>query len=55
MKRFFSILLLLGLILSLGACAETGDPSYVVGDYRTTMAFHENFRILQLTDLHLGG
>lgn len=34
------------------SCSHT--TSYSVRDYRTTMKFHDNFKIMQLTDLHLG-
>ena len=41
-----------GLGAGCGACAT--EKSYAVNDYRTTMAFRDGFKILQLTDLHLG-
>lgn len=43
-------LLLLSLICT--SCSST--RTYLVEDYRTTMKFHDNFKIMQLTDLHLG-
>lgn len=36
--------------LSLAGCSSA--KSYQIGDYRKTMAFHEGFKVLQLTDLH---
>ena len=52
MKKTVALLLLAVLMLSLVACGagETRD----VSEYRTTMEFHEDFRILQLADLHFG-
>ena len=43
-------LLLIGLLTT--SCSST--KQYNVEDYRTVMKFHDNFRILQLTDLHFG-
>ena len=40
------------LALSLSACGEAMPRG--VSEYRTVMRFHEEFRILQLTDLHFG-
>lgn len=48
-KKF---LLLLTSLLTLTSCSTTKD--YDVKDYRLTMQFHDNFKILQLTDLHFG-
>ena len=52
MKKILALLLLAALSFSLVACGagKVGD----VSEYRTTMEFHEDFRILQLTDLHFG-
>ena len=42
------------ILLSL-VCTSCGQSKqYNVEDYRTTMKFHDNFKIMQLTDLHLG-
>ena len=51
MKKFqiFSLLLLM---LCLVSCSTT--KSYEVKEYRTTMQFHDDFKILQITDIHLG-
>lgn len=38
-------------VLMLTSCAS---KTYDVDDYRLTMNFHDDFRILQLTDLHFG-
>ena len=36
-------------------CTSCGNGvSYSVEEYRTTMEFHDDFKIMQLTDLHLG-
>ena len=40
------------LVLSCISCSQ-GIP-YSVDSYRTTMEFHDNFKVMQLTDLHLG-
>ena len=43
-------------LLSLAALLLTScsNNTYTVSDYRLTMKFHDDFKILQLTDLHLG-
>lgn len=51
MKKY---LLLLTLILCLICTSCTYEKEYSVDDYRTVMQFHDDFKILQLTDLHLG-
>ena len=43
---------LLLVALSCASCSKMVD--YDINDYRTTMKFHDNFRVMQLTDLHLG-
>lgn len=48
-KYFF---LLISSLCALTSCNQT--KTYEVNDYRLTMKFHDNFKILQLTDLHLG-
>ncbi len=50
MKRFYSILLIISILL----CSCSSQNQYNVNDYRTTMKFHDDFKILQLTDIHLG-
>ena len=47
-KKYLSLPILLGLLCGCSPIA------YDVNDYRQTMIFHEDFKILQLTDLHLG-
>ena len=56
MKKLFAILFVLIFALSLFACAPNyGEKNnYAVEEYRTTMSFHEDFKILQITDLHFG-
>ena len=59
MKRVISIALSVLTICSLLAvfsCAPAygEENNYSVSDYRTTMKFHEDFKILQITDLHFG-
>ena len=49
---FLSAFLLCG--LSVGCVGSAKGKAYSVEDYRTTMQFHDGFKILQLTDLHLG-
>lgn len=42
------------LIMSL-FCTSCGQSiNYSIEEYRTTLEFHDDFKILQLTDLHLG-
>ena len=48
-KTLLSLLLIL---LFCSSCIKTKE--YAVDDYRTVMEFHENFKVMQLTDLHLG-
>ena len=36
-------------------CVSCSAPvDYKVEDYRTTMQFHDDFKVMQLADLHLG-
>ena len=49
-KKNILPLLLIGLLST--SCSPT--KTYNVEDYRTVMKFHDNFKILQLTDLHFG-
>ena len=55
-KRITACLAALGFcVISAGCGGGCGaKKSYSVTDYRTTMAFRDGFKILQLTDLHLG-
>ena len=47
--------ILLPLLLVGFTCASCSHgKQYAIEDYRTTMQFHDNFRVMQLTDLHLG-
>ena len=49
-KKTLLPLMLIGLY-----CASCGKGViYNLEDYRTTMKFHDNFKVMQLTDLHLG-
>ena len=50
-------LLLCAVLLSLTGCSAhggRGERSYPVEAYRTTMQYYEDFKILQIADLHLG-
>jgi predicted MPP superfamily phosphohydrolase len=42
------------LLLTLPFIASCAINEYEVEDYRLTMDFHDDFKILQLTDLHFG-
>ncbi len=57
-KRILAALLLAVLLLSLVGCQNShrgvGKREYPVEAYRTTMQYYEDFKVLQLTDLHLG-
>lgn len=61
-KIIISLLLAVALVFSLCGClsayrdvpSDVGRNSYAVSEYRTTMEYKEDFKILQLTDLHLG-
>lgn len=52
--------LLFCVLICLSACGSNESreqqigKQYDVSEYRTTMQYHDNFKILQLTDLHLG-
>lgn len=61
MKRKFSVLVLLAAILSFAGCSayrdvpnDFGKQSYSVEEYRTVMKYYDDFKILQIADLHLG-
>lgn len=46
---------LLPLLLLAASCVSCAKGvEYELDSYRTTMQFHDNFRVMQLTDLHLG-
>ena len=46
---------ILPLILLIGSCISCSKGiNYSVEEYRSTMKFHDNFKVMQLTDLHLG-
>lgn len=56
-KRILSISLVVFLVLSLCACFSScgkNEKSYDVENYRTTMQFYDDFKILQIADLHFG-
>lgn len=62
MKRRTMVAALLGaVLLSLASCSayrdvprDVGKASYAVSSYRTTMQYYDDFKILQIADLHLG-
>ncbi len=56
MKKLIAVLLLLALLASLVGCAsrDANKNAYPVEAYRTTMQYYEDFKVLQLADLHLG-
>lgn len=56
MKKLFAITLSLVFVLALFGCAPEygGENNHKEIEYRTTMPFYDGFKILQLTDLHLG-
>ena len=61
MKRIFTALLLILLVFSLVSCSayrdvplDVGKNEYHVSAYRTTMQYYEDFKVLQIADLHLG-
>lgn len=54
MKKIITALLLFSLACALFSCSADRGREYSVEDYRTTMEYHEDFKVLQLTDLHLG-
>lgn len=55
LKKALSIILSVLFAFSFSACAPSAqEKTYAVSEYRTTMQFHDDFKILQLTDLHLG-
>ena len=51
MKKIYILSLLL-MIFTFTSCTKSKE--YDVNDYRTTMKFHDDFKILQITDIHLG-
>lgn len=55
-KRIAACLSALGFCVIGAGCGGgcNTEKAYSVNDYRTTMAFRDGFKILQLTDLHLG-
>lgn len=60
-KKIFALALVFALALSFVSCAsyrdvplDVGKNAYPVSAYRTTMQYYEDFKILQIADLHLG-
>ena len=56
-KKFIAALLVLAALLSFVGCTAPnyGDENnHSVEEYRTTMQYYDDFKILQLADLHLG-
>ncbi len=56
MKKTVALIFVLVFLLSLVGCVPKHgeENNNEVSEYRTTMVFHDDFKILQLTDLHLG-
>ena len=54
MKKIFLLSLALILIFPCIFSCAPAERAYSVSEYRTTMQFYEDFKILQLTDLHFG-
>ena len=55
-KRIIATFVLLVTVLSLCVCFSScgKEKSYDVKEYRTTMQFYDDFKILQIADLHFG-
>ena len=60
-RKIVAALLLVALFCSLCGCAsyrdvpkDVGKNAYAVEAYRTTMQYYDDFKVLQLADLHLG-
>ena len=61
-KRFLALACIIFVVFALSGCFSTyrdvpndvGRKSYDVGEYRTTMQYYDDFKILQLADLHFG-
>ena len=60
-RKICGVLLLLSLLVSLVGCAASeegakakGKTAYAVEEYRTTMQYYDDFKVLQLADLHFG-
>ena len=61
-KRFLAIVCLAFVVLLLSGCfsayrdvpKDVGKRSYAVEEYRTTMQYYDDFKILQIADLHFG-
>ena len=55
-NRFIAVLLICLTLLSFCGCADggAGNTDYAVEEYRTTMQYYDDFKILQLADLHFG-
>lgn len=51
-KRFFCIVLVLILLFSSAGCTQQTKASEHLEDYVFTLQYHDNYNILQLTDIH---
>ena len=54
MKKIIAIISVLLLLFSLASCSLIREKEYDVTEYRTTMQYYDDFKVLQLTDIHLG-
>lgn len=53
--KALAVLLITVMLFSLAGCSgSNGGKEYSVTEYRTTMQYHDDFKILQLADVHLG-
>ena len=61
-KRILALTCLIFVVFSLSGCfssyrdvpSDVGRKSYGVSEYRTTMQYYDDFKILQIADLHFG-
>ena len=61
-KRILALTCLIFVVFSLSGCfssyrdvpRDVGRKSYDVSEYRTTMQYYDDFKILQIADLHFG-
>ena len=54
MKKITALCLVVLTLFTLTSCSLIREKEHAVLEYRTTMQYYDDFKILQLTDIHLG-
>ena len=52
--RIIFAVIISAMLISLASCSAPSGKEHSVDEYRTTMQYYEDFKVLQLADLHFG-